>query len=458
MRRILFWCLLLQFTFLKKGFTQNDTITVMTYNVLNYGDECQGKNSQMKNYLREIIGYAQPDILGLVKMLPIQRYPGDFSGYLPIDFLDTLTQTVLNSSGKIKYQYCPFTNEARGSDVQVLFYNQEKFGYLYSKILTVKNTDFDLFKFFYKDTNLVQTGDTTYFYVALFHTESGDDASTRNVQLMDAFNSLKSRFSYLPNLIFMGDYNLRNSEEIGYKQLVTESDSGYRLFDPPFSVDAKLSYPAMWDKSSFYSSYFTTSTRQYSNLPNSCGTSGGAKGWYDHILISNWVVNGLNYMKYLPNSYTTIGNDGKRQGISINDSTKIKNSSAPPSVINALYQLSNKYPISAKFVFYPNTNGTSLSDPERVVSGIKESIKPSYKLCLVQTEGNILLCKSEAELLQKGTQISIYDLAGNKVFNYVIESNELSCMLDLSSLTNGMYLVLIQTPKSLILFSQKIIL
>ena len=39
---------------------KTDTIKVMTYNVLNYGDGCQGSLSALNNYMKTIIKYVQP--------------------------------------------------------------------------------------------------------------------------------------------------------------------------------------------------------------------------------------------------------------------------------------------------------------------------------------------------------------------------------------------------------------
>ena len=352
---------------------QDDTLKVMTYNVLNYGDVCQGNNKVMRTYLNKIIAYTQPDILGLVKMQPVKRTLTDINGYLPIDFCDSMVTYVLNPGGNIQYSYCKFTNEARGADMNVLFYNKQKLGYLYTNVLTVNITDFDLFKFYYKDSNLLVTNDSTYLYIVLFHTQSGKDATTRNAQLASTLASLQSRFSKLPNIIMMGDFNLRTSVETGYNTLVNNTNKDFQFNDPPFSPDKQLTYPASWQGNNIFSKYFTTSTRFDLVHPNSCGTDGGAKDWYDHILFSPWMLTGENFISYVPNSYKTIGNDGNHFGLSINDSTSaVKNSSAPDSVINAIYQLSNKYPVMSSIAIKSNLTGISPKDPELYYVGAKE--------------------------------------------------------------------------------------
>lgn len=341
-----------------------DTITVCSYNVLNFGDNCQGSVEYQKQFLKTIFDYEKPDVFGLIKLYPIQRYPGDFSGYLSPYFCDSICNDVFQSTDK-SFKYAPYSNEARGSDMNVLFYNENKMQFVKSEVLYSEITDFDFYTFFYKDSMLEKHHDTTFIHFILLHTESGDDASTRNHQISQMFQKLKERMSFLPNLIILGDFNTRSSEEIDYKLLTQNNDSNFNLIDPPFGFDSLLTYPAMWDKNVTYSKWFTTSTRKDPDIPNSCGTSGGAKNWYDHLLFSNWIQENKNYVQYVHNSYHTIGNDGKRRGISVNDSTTNgKNNSIPIDLADALFKFSNKYPITAKFIASSNKTGKSLNDPK----------------------------------------------------------------------------------------------
>ncbi|MEI6594199.1 MAG: T9SS type A sorting domain-containing protein [Bacteroidota bacterium] len=426
-----------------KLIAQNDTLKVMAYNVLNYGDACQGSNKVMRNYLKNIISYTQPDILGLVKMSTIKRFPSDFNGNLPIDFCDSIVQYVLNPSGNISYNYCQYTNEARGGDMNVLFYNKNKLANIYTRVLTVNVTDFDLYKFYYKDSNLANSHDTTFLYVVLFHTQSGSDATVRNAQQIATFNALKTRFAFLPNMIMMGDFNLRSSSESGYNQMVTSTDTTFRFCDPPFAIDKVFTYPASWQGSATYAAYQTTSTRMDLIHPNSCGTDGGAKDWYDHILFSPWMVNGVNYMSYVPHSYKTIGNDGKRMSISINDSTTYgKNLSAPADVINSIFQLSNKYPIVSSIIVKSNTTGNSPNDPQESITGIAELSFDANAISISNPSGNILSVRINEKLLDKKMEISIRDISGKEFLKLEMHTESLlSHTIDISNLPKGFYFI-----------------
>ncbi len=321
----------------------------MTYNVLYYGDSptCQGNHSAYHTYLKTIVASTKPDILGMEKMAAIPVFSGDHSGTAPIGFADSVLQFALNAAFPSTYAYCTFTNSAGADNISVLFYNKNKLGF-HSITSTYTNiTDFNTYKLYYKDTSITTTHDTLFLYVTLNHTQSGTGSSNeaiRETQISGEMMQIATHFSRLPNMLNMGDFNTHHSIEACYQQLVAPSDTNYLFYDPPFYPDAHASYPADWDSyPSEYSNFLTTSTRLSSSIPNSCGTNGGAKSWYDHIFISPSILKNTNHIYYIPNSYRTIGNDGDRMGISINDVPT--NSSESSSVIEALFQMSNKYPV-----------------------------------------------------------------------------------------------------------------
>lgn len=337
---------------------KTDTIKVMAYNVLNFGDLCQGSLNTLDGYFRTIIKYAQPDLLSCEKMSTFSPQRGT-----PGNLADNITDSVLNSVFPGHYAYATPT-DASGGDMSVLFYNKQKLTFVKTETLYQYITDFDLYKLYYNDPNLAITHDTTYLYVVVNHTKSGTPSTTRDAQVSTYMKDLRAKFSYFPNLINMGDFNTANSYEAGYQTIINATDSTQRMSDPPFYPDRTVKYPAEWETSpGTYGAELTTSTRALSTVPNSCGTSGGAKSWYDHIFISPWLVRGSNYITYIPKSYTTIGNDGQRAGVDINNTTPQANTSAPAAVINALFQFSNKYPVEIKLLVKANRNAYSIADP-----------------------------------------------------------------------------------------------
>mgnify|MGYP001549939619 CR=1 FL=1 len=102
---------------------QTDTLRVMAYNVLNYGQHplCQGPNNKYHAYLDTIVQYANPDIIGLEKMGAIRVSPTDVSYSADIDFQDSILKYALNAAYPGRYTYCPFTNYSHNNDFSMLF-------------------------------------------------------------------------------------------------------------------------------------------------------------------------------------------------------------------------------------------------------------------------------------------------------------------------------------------------
>jgi hypothetical protein len=357
---------------------QKDTLRVLGYNVLYYGNGCQGPTWKYHQYLKTIAAYANADLLSFEKMASAPVSNDDKSAAAPAGFIDSVVKYALNAAFPGRYAHCPFTNAAKSNNAAVLFYDQHKLGFVSIVSSYCNITDFNTYKLYYKDPNLSRTHDTTFLYLTLNHDKSGDDnMQVRANQVAQEMRLIKNHFTHLPNMINIGDFNLRNSDEPVYQTLTADPDTNFRFYDPPFYPDHTLSYPADWDHNAAFSAFLTTSTRESGEIPNSCGSGGGAKNWYDHIFFSSWIVNNANFIRYIPHSYHTVGNDGKRFKVSINNNNININSSAPAEVIDALYNFSNKYPVMASLEVTSNVEGVSLPNPQipNVPIFYKEEIK-----------------------------------------------------------------------------------
>ena len=431
------------------SFAQKDTLRVMAYNVLYYGNGCQGPNGYYHQYLKTIVTYANPDLLSMDKMASIPVSDEDKYGTAPKGFADSILQYALNAAFPGRYAYCTITNAARSASGAALFYDQRKLGYLGITCSYVNITDFNTYKLYYKDPNLARTHDTTFLYVLPTHDRSGDEnENVRGVQIGEEMKGIKAHFTHLPNFINLGDYNSRNSDEPVYQTLVANKDTGFRFSDPPFYPDRKLSYPANWDHNTDFAAYFTTSTRKSADVPNSCGTGGGGKNWYDHIFISKWIVNNTNYIRYIPNSYHTIGNDGQRYKVAINDKNAHENTAAPAEVIEALYRMSNKYPVMLSLEVTQNTSGASPADPEiaNPVVFVKEEATMT-----VETDGTIVIHFPD-DVIGQDVKIKCTDKAGNTIFKNASKVKEKDMRLSIKA-DAGVYTLNITGHHNLILES-----
>jgi len=442
--------LFLLFTFkVKSTEAQQDTLNVMAYNVLHFGDGCQGSNTYLEGKLRTIVQYANPDVLGLVKVQSIKVTPTDNNGLSPYGFADSIIQYSLDVAYPARYNYCTLTNISGSNDMDVLFYDQNKLGFLSVKNLISLQEDFDLYKLYYKDPHLTITHDTTFLYFILNHTVSGTSSTQRDQQDTLVIDQLEKIFYHLPNLISMGDFNTHLTGELGYQRYVNNSDTNFLFYDPPFNPDHNLSYPIDWDISpTLCSGYLNTSTRESSSYPNSCGTNNGAKDWYIHIFASAWLTHNFDYIKYIPDSYVTLGNDGNRVGISENDSTTNgRNNSAPSNVVNAIFFLSDKYPTMLKLAVTndslgngppnPVINGTALVSPEKGMITVNNPI-----------QNNKIEMNFSSACIGENCELTCYDIYGRNLFSndFVINSTRIEKNV---SLSQGTYFLRVQTAHTL---------
>ncbi len=348
-------------------FAQQDTLRLLSYNVLYLGDNppCQAAHSTMEGYLETVVAYANPDIAGFVKMEAM-----DASGTAPAQFADSILQDIFNAAYPGRYAYCPSTNVSSADNISMLFYDQQKLGFVNVLCTYSYITDFDTYKLYYKTANLATTHDSIFLYVTLNHTESGSgssDAATRGVQIGGEMAQIETHFTTLPNMVNMGDFNVHNSTEACYQALVAPTNLNYRYYDPPFYPDALFSYPADWDNNpGDYAYYLTTSTRTGSS-PNECSNDfGGGKSWYDHIFLSSNIINKSDHISYLPHSFHVIGNDGDRLGVPVIGPPA--NVSAPAAVINSIYQISQHYPVTLDLLVDTSavTSANMVSKEEKV--------------------------------------------------------------------------------------------
>lgn len=339
MKRSIFLLLLLVSS---ATFAQTDTITIISYNLLNFPE---GRNDCSSNTvvpdradtLRKILSYAKPDIFVACE---IQTEAG----------ADSVLTRSLNVYGASNYASATYHDNTTGPGLQnQLYYNTNKLVFYSQDIIVTGIRDIDHYVLYANDPNLGTYFDTTFIEVYMCHLKAGSSSSdqqTRANQTQLLMDYIATRPLDRHHFV-CGDMNVYTSNEQCYTQMTSGT----------FGLNDPINSPGNWNNNSSFAAIHTQSTRSGQNLD--CGSTGGSDDRFDQILVSSNVMNGADSIQYLSGSYRAIGNDGNHYNSSLISAPT--NSMYPDSVVKALYYMSDHLPVSLKAVIhYPTSNGLAL--------------------------------------------------------------------------------------------------
>ncbi len=301
---------------------------VMTYNLLNYGNVtsyCTNSNNSFltkEGYLKDIIAFYKPDILGVNELASNSFLAGK------------ITSDVFNSNAGWNYQMASYSNASGMDLINTIYYNANLFALANQHVLSTEVRDIILFRLYFKAEDLAQTQDTAFLNVVVSHLKAGSgssDQQRRNLEVTTALNAMANLYP-AGNYLWMGDLNVYKSSEAAFQKLLNPSQSSYAFMDP-------INTPGNWNNNSSYKSVHTQSTHSSSN---GCASGGGLDDRFDFILLSDDVLNGNEHYSYVNNSYEIPGNDGNHFNQSI---TTGSNSSASASMVQTLYNMSDHLPV-----------------------------------------------------------------------------------------------------------------
>ena len=277
--------------FINLVFSNQDTIRVATYNVLNYSIS---NSSDKTNDFRLILDEIDPDILIVQEMI-------NSSG------ASYFKNSILNYSGN-EYSSSVFVDSYDTDNM--LYYKTDKVYLISSEEISTQLRSVNEYK--------LQVNDAVFNLYSVHLKASQGYSSQRLEEIQTLHANLDTSFPYIVG----GDFNIYNSSESGYSYMMGQMG----LSDP-------ISTPGNWHNNSSYSHVHTQSTR--SNNESDGGASGGMDDRFDQLLISEGI-------SVVPNSYVSFGNDGNHFNQSINSGG---NSSVSTVVANALYNASDHLPV-----------------------------------------------------------------------------------------------------------------
>lgn len=315
--------------FVTSAIAQTETLKVMQYNLLNYGNNtgyCNTSNNNIddKNgYIRTILTAYYPDILTVCEMGRLNA--------LPYDFVDNN----LNINGIDYWMTSPGSNITNSSLTNCIFYNSSKLTLEGHHTAQTFTRDVDVYDFKFKN----DPSDKIILTCVIAHLKAGtgsDNEDKRRIMALNTMGYLESNYRE-SNVLIMGDFNLYTSEEPAYQALTDETSFPYAYFiDPlyPYGVGE-------WNNNSVYKNYHTQSTHKDND--SDCHSYGGMDDRFDFILMSENIYGGREGIRYVGGSYNALGNDGNRFNKSINNPT---NQSVSVAVANALFNNSDHIPVT----------------------------------------------------------------------------------------------------------------
>ncbi len=390
-----------------------DTLQVMQYNLLNYGNytsycPSSSNNVNTKNiHLKTIINYIKPDIFTVNELSENTSYH------------QMILDQVLNTNGENDYRKAVSFNYADSYLVNMLYYNKTKLSLYKQDVVHSSVRDIDVYTLYYNSEDLAQTHDTIFITCFVAHLKAGNsssNASSRASMVSTAMTYIRTHD--LPeNMLFMGDFNVYTNNEQAYKNLIYNYNGIQYFFDP---IDREGS----WNNNSSYSDVHTQSTHSQNVT---CFASGGLDDRFDFIMSSESLLQGTKGMKFLTETYEALGNDGQHYNKSINASPT--NTSAPSSIISALYSMSDHLPILAK-IKVDATLG--INENLSAISSIR-----FQNPCTGDFHLNIQLKKPQA------IKLEIYNVFGQLLIseNIASSNNILSYFISLNHLIDGAYVL-----------------
>ncbi len=404
---------------------QKDTVKIMTFNLLNYRNVttyCTNNNNNIaakEGYFNTIINHVNPDIL------VCNEVGANFAnGYY-------LLTNALNINGETKWGQANYNATTNADLSNMLYFNKEKIALLSQTTISKDTNNFDLvrlidvYHLYYKDSNLSASTDTVFFTVLAAHLKASNGSAERAIRA----KTTAAVMNYLDinnvqgNVFFCGDLNVYKGSEAGFQNLVNyTANASVRFVDPIGAIGS-------WNNNASYAYAHTQSVRSSSN---GCAAGGGMDDRLDFILMSDEVINNVNKVRYISNSYKALGQDGLRFNGSINSPT---NYTLPANVINALYNMSDHLPVYA-----------SLEVEKPMISSLAE-LKMSKISIINPVEEVIYIKKENANFIDAA--FLVYDMSG-RLISESRNSNTSIEQINVNNLKKGMYILKILERNQLI--------
>lgn len=384
-----------------KGLKAQHSLRIMYYNVLNY----PGSTAERVSYFKTTMLFVQPDILLVNELISDEG-------------ANMLLNDGLNVNGISKFQKAEFVNGPDSDNL--LFYNSNELSLYSQSEIATELRDINEYVLFKNNPDT----DTIFFYLYSAHLKSSTGSTNEEKRLAEVrqFKERINSKSEIENIFFGGDLNFYKATEPAYDTLV---NSGANALNDVLEA-------GNWHDNEAFASIHSQSTRteQFGG-----GARGGLDDRFDFILFSDDVLDGSNGVKYLTDTYKSVGNDANHFNIAIIDEPQ--NTAVPDSVLQALYFMSDHLPVICDLEVDITTQLTSL---EKSDFDIQIFPNPANTYCKLILEG----ANGKMKIILKNN-------LGNtlKISNFNINSNRFETQINIADLPNGVYFLSIIANNSI---------
>ena len=397
-----------------------DTLTVMQYNLLYYGNYQSGfadcyetnNNTQRKDEcIRTLVNYVKPDIFTVCEFGATSALQNDFLRHN------------LNINGANYWQSDNIINYASSNIINHIFFNAQKLGLSKHIALRTNPRDTDVYELYLK-TKSLSAGDTIKLVCIVAHPKAGMGyESSRRALMQVAMDYVNQHYPH-DNALIMGDFNMYGASEPAYRLLTqTYSNPEICFMDPAALVGGV----GEWNNNNQFAAFHTQSTRNYSD---ECFSSGGLDDRFDFILMADEIAFSYNHLRYVQGSYHAVGNDGRHFNMSVNQGN---NTAVPDEVAEALFDGSDHLPVTMKIAV-------------DVHLGVEDLEAQSLYATVAPNPASDRAVVSFFNPTQGQVQLELYTLQGQLLQRYTAELSEGSQQFELAlhDITTGFYFLRIK--------------
>ena len=408
----LFWVALVSTT------KAQDTLTVMQYNLLEYGNYNSGfascfetnNNTQLKDEcIRTILNHVRPDILTVNEFGATDVLQNSFLHHN------------LNINGADYWQSDNRINYANSNIINHIFFDSRKMGLKRHVALRTDPRDTDVYELYMKTPGLA-AGDTVKLVCVVTHLKAGQNyEGSRRACLQIAMDYINHNYP-TDNVLIMGDFNMYSANESGYRLLTqTYSNPDVRFIDPL----ATSGGVGAWSENGQFAPFHTQATLNWTN--NDCRSGGGLDDRFDFILMADEIAFGYKGLRYVSNSFKAVGNDGRHFNQSIDQNG---NNAVPPAVLNALVDASDHLPVTMKIAVNAHLS-------------LAENADMIFQACLAPNPATASTTVAFSNPSESQIQFELYSLVGQRMMSHSMrfDAGLQQFELPLQGVTPGFYLL-----------------